>query len=541
MPVVTNFDGDLDFERVTAAPTTAPTRGSLAVRTDAGFVGVYQNIDGTAAGWVTIGALSSGTWLLTDNSATALVIGATGDLDMMTFDTTNGAEVVSIGSTLGFRLNDNSPLRLGTPGTDVVLTPDGTDVVVTATGIVIYNNDVVSALGTLANDRFSISYNLANTRGQISGASITAGGATQATRGFRIETGARNKNDANAGVPASGNLDFFTGATSQTTAAATGGVSGTVTVGSGSTDSNFAGAVGGASGGVTISSGVASSTIGTSGATGIIQLLTGVSDDANTGNIVLTTGAASAAGAVLSGNVALSTGAVGGTGTTGNITFVTGNAAGAGVSGNIVLTVGTAPGGTPGIFDINVATIDLVTQATFLDLIDNTAAALSMRAGVGGPPVFVVGTTNGAETVAASAITTTTDAVPAGLSRRVGGSVLRTVAESATVANVEGIFAGGTVTLPANSLLVGSRVSFTALIRVASVSTAPTARVQIKLNGTGGTLVFDTVARTVADEDIISLAGYIDLRSTGAPGTATGTCNYRISAADALASVAAAE
>jgi hypothetical protein len=117
---------------------------------------------------------------------------------------------------------------------------------------------------------------------------------------------------------------------------------------------------------------------------------------------------------------------------------------------------------------------------------------------------------------------------------------LATVAESADVSNVEAVFAGGSAAIP-SSLSVGIRIAFTALVRVSAVSGTPTARVRLRIGGLAGTLAFDTTGRTVADEDLISIDGYLDIRSTGAPGSATGVAVYRISAADALASAVASE
>lgn len=119
-------------------------------------------------------------------------------------------------------------------------------------------------------------------------------------------------------------------------------------------------------------------------------------------------------------------------------------------------------------------------------------------------------------------------------------SALATVAESADVSNVEAVFAGGSAAIP-SSLSVGIRIAFTALVRVSAVSGTPTARVRLRIGGLAGTLAFDTTGRTVADEDLISIDGYLDIRSTGAPGSATGVAVYRISAADALASAVASE
>lgn len=53
-----------------------------------------------------------------------------------------------ISDTAGIRLNDSAPLKFGTPGTDMVFTPDGTDVVVTSTGDLVFNDSVDLYIGT---------------------------------------------------------------------------------------------------------------------------------------------------------------------------------------------------------------------------------------------------------------------------------------------------------------------------------------------------------------------------------------------------------
>jgi hypothetical protein len=76
------------------------TRGSIALRVDAGNVALYLNTDNATA-WDELTSVSpTGTvdWqnvaqvLLADNSATALDIGSTGALNLLEFVTTNGAE-----------------------------------------------------------------------------------------------------------------------------------------------------------------------------------------------------------------------------------------------------------------------------------------------------------------------------------------------------------------------------------------------------------------------------------------------------------------
>ena len=293
---------------------------------------------------------------------------------MLTLVTTEGSEVIVVRAASGLRLDDQIPLRFGTPGTDLVYTPDGTNVIVTATGILIYNDDVVSAWGTSTNDRVTVEYDVGNNRFEVKGTSITAGGATQATRPILIQTGARTKNDNNAGVPTSGAISILSGATSQTTAAATGGASGAMTFASGATNVTFAAATGGASGAVTIqtgntdisaavaatggasgnlivSTGAAASTgaTATSGVSGTATFGSGTSEDANTGAVTLASGNAAGVGAVQSGAVTIQTGTVGGTGTTGALTIASGAPVGAGISGNVAFGSGNVAGaGTSG-------------------------------------------------------------------------------------------------------------------------------------------------------------------------------------------------
>lgn len=103
MALLTTTDGPIDFFYETAAPDTSPETGSITFRIDAGSVGTFQNIDGTAAGWVQLlpagGSVTflqsaDATWALRDNSATAWSIGSTGLTNLLVFDTQNGAEAI---------------------------------------------------------------------------------------------------------------------------------------------------------------------------------------------------------------------------------------------------------------------------------------------------------------------------------------------------------------------------------------------------------------------------------------------------------------
>jgi hypothetical protein len=119
------------------------------------------------------------------------------------------------------------------------------------------------------------------------------------------------------------------------------------------------------------------------------------------------------------------------------------------------------------------------------------------------------------------------------------GAYAEAVAESAAVSGVVlTTFGGASVTIPANTLRVGTRVRFDAYVRVSAISGAPTATVTAQF---GATTLFTTSARTVADEDIISMNGYLDIRTAGAGGTASGLLQVFISANNALASAAGSE
>ena len=104
-------------------------------------------------GALTIGGTALATtaayqWTIKDADAASLAIGSSGDLSMLLFDTTEANEVIVVGAALGLRANDNIPVRFGTPGTDLVLTPDGTDVVATATGDLVFADSVDVYYGT---------------------------------------------------------------------------------------------------------------------------------------------------------------------------------------------------------------------------------------------------------------------------------------------------------------------------------------------------------------------------------------------------------
>ncbi len=98
-----------------ANPNTAipATRGSLALRIDAGNASLWINTDNatawstplvvTAAGTVDLASVSQ--LLLADNTSPSLDIGSTGLLNLLRFVTTNGAEQMVYNGILPFQIN----------------------------------------------------------------------------------------------------------------------------------------------------------------------------------------------------------------------------------------------------------------------------------------------------------------------------------------------------------------------------------------------------------------------------------------------------
>jgi len=337
-------------------------RASLFLANDTGVI--WINTDG-ATTWVQTGTLA-GAVVLTgiDSTATAnfdwdLAVGSAtafsfddGGVSLFAIDT--ATDTVIVNAAGGLRLNDNSELRFGTPGTDVVFTPDGTDVLITGTGR--FNIEDALVLGFGNDNDFAVSF-------------IVAGAGTLTIQGVNpandvnssavlIDTGNAN---AVAGSPLTGGVAITTGNSDvDVGAAGVGGASGTISAQTGSTDTQNAGGTGGNSGPVNLTTGNALSTLGTSGNSGSIAAQTGTSADGNTGNVNLTTGNAA-----------------------------TGN------SGAIIITSGTA-GGARGVLDINVDEIQLTTQATRFTIADNAAAVGFVQ---GNSRYFDIGTDNGDERV----------------------------------------------------------------------------------------------------------------------------------------------
>lgn len=337
------------------ALATAGTTGAVIVAsgnaqdTGAGTGGASGNV--TVRSGTSVDS-TSGTVALSTGNVTAGV-GNSGDITLTTGTSAGGTRGSVTVAATRLRLNDSVALGFGTPGTDLVMTPDGTDVVVTATGDLVIGDDVDLMVGTSKD--LNVRYVSGSNRIDLTGLDITGGGAGSATAALVIETGDREKNDADAGIPTSGAVTLRSGTTLQSTAAATGGASGAVSITSGTSDVTFAGATGGASGNLTIRTGAtdisaavaatggasgdasfgtgnaASTGAGaTSGASGAVTLSTGTSADANTGQVTIESGAPAA------------------TGTSGNVVIRSGNPSGAGTSGDIDISTGATGGGTRG-------------------------------------------------------------------------------------------------------------------------------------------------------------------------------------------------
>lgn len=457
-------------------------------------------------------------FLLVDAAASALQIGSSGDLDMLVFVTTEAQEELVVNAALGIR------------------TPDNIGHVVAAS----------------PNDRFSFQYNSVNTRGQITGTAVTAGGATAGTRAFLLATGNRATSDAVAGAT-SGAVTLQTGDTTQTGAAAggasgafsimtgfttqqtanVGGNSGPVSISTGVTDVTLALGTGGDSGGVTISSGntdISAAVAATGGATGNVTLQSGQalstgagatsgssgtvtvrsqgSADANTGTVTISTGnAGGAGGAVVSGNVTVSTGTVAGTGTTGTISFTTGNPAGAGVSGPVTITTGTTTGAA------NTGLVSLTTG--------NTATGTTGSIGI------VTGNASGAGT--SGSINLTPGTVVGGTRGTVNATGLRTLSSTAAgitaattlvAADSGGTFSitpagGGTyaITIPAPA--TGLTYNFYMLTSVAQTVTIAAGGAAFLGTLNDANVLAAVSGTTITFEATNDIGNYVRLRSDG--------------------------
>lgn len=271
-------------------------------------------------------------------------------------------------NTIGTLDAGESGVVAGT-GTGIVLVTSPTQAAAAgatvSSGAITLNDSIPLNLGTSTSDMAIQSTGSAIT---MTGTAVTAGGATAATLPLSIATGARTKNDNNAGVPTSGAVTIASGATAQTTAAATGGASGAVSVKSGATDVTVASGTGGASGALTVRTGdtdISAAVAATGGATGAASFGSGAAlstgagaTSGASGAVTLSSGASADAN---TGSVTIGSGIPAATGTSGNVAISTGAPTGAGTSGNISLTIGTTSGGTTGTIQL-AGKVDLTTS-----------------------------------------------------------------------------------------------------------------------------------------------------------------------------------
>ena len=117
-------------------------------------------------------------------------------------------------------------------------------------------------------------------------------------------------------------------------------------------------------------------------------------------------------------------------------------------------------------------------------LVDNTAAAWTVGTG-GLASMMVFNTTNNSERVAFGARVTTTDGIPSGTARVVGGQCLATAADSgAIVGNGAAQSFDQSYIIPANTLGASSTVRVTAVVRRTNINAADTATIGLRLGGT---------------------------------------------------------
>jgi uncharacterized protein (DUF433 family) len=398
----------------------------------------------------------------------------------------------------------------------------------------------------------------------------TAGGASAATAAVVSKTGNRIKNDADAGVPGSGNYTSRSG-DSTVTAAAVGGPSGSYTARSGDTDCTNAGGTGGATGAFVARSGHASSTLGTSGPTGDATLQSGNSADGASGNVLIQAGTAgttqgvvrvasglafdvniptdqdvalTAAGDALNvavtineatANVegidasftAITTARTGGTASVikASATGLAGDTAGATVNG-FEAAAPVANGGSAIYNAIKVgagyvALIDASAAASGeSDIVvkDNVADALTIREAANA--YLTVVTTDNSEAINAFKRTTTTDGVASGAARIVGGLAnVRTAAgTSHTGSTDEAVL--GSYSIPANTIKVGTVVTVNYCGRVTADNAATTLTARLRFGATTltGTELVVTAAVDTSSGHIFN--GRFELTGRAVPGAA---------------------
>lgn len=248
----------------------------------------------------------------------------------VTIDAGTGALVTVTGVTI--RRVTAAPTQVDNAGS-MALRTNGTVYVTTGAGVWFpvgggsgWNlpDDVSGIWGTNAPGQVSSTYVSASNRFDLSGDSYTSATAPGQGSAIRVETGTNNVTGAIVGT-GSANIEIRTGATSVTDAGGTAGPSGSIL----------------------ITTGASTSAAGISGNSSPISLITGNSEDGNSGGILLQTGTAA---------------------------------------------------GTRGVLKINSATVDFSTQAVSFTLLDGNATALRIGT-LGVPAVITVNTAGATEVV----------------------------------------------------------------------------------------------------------------------------------------------
>ena len=293
--LATGSDVDID-----AATLTADLTGAISID------GVGASNLTVDSGALTISTTTTGAIDIT--AADDINIAAAGsDVDIdgqtMTVDMTGAVSIDCVGASNFTVDNGNFTLTTNTAGEVIIDGVGGIDIDTA-------NSMAVDVLGNFAQDVAGTMDFVAADATSFETAAIVGLNAAGATALMDIQTGDRNLTDA-LGSPASGALTIHTGDSTvdNGAGAATGGVSGAIILQSGDTNCADATGTAGASGAVTIQTGDADSDAGTSGDSGILTLVTGFSDDAASGNVVIGSGNADTD----SGTVYIDVGAAGGT------------------------------------------------------------------------------------------------------------------------------------------------------------------------------------------------------------------------------------
>lgn len=108
----------------------------------------------------------------------------------------------------------------------------------------------------------------------------------------------------------------------------------------------------------------------------------------------------------------------------------------------------------------------------------------------------------------------------------VGGSALSTATtDSAPITNTtaETVFSTGSYSLHANRVIGGSSINVFAAGKVPSTNSTDTLTLRIRIGGVSGTVIAQSPAVDVADDDDFSIVSRITFRTVGASGTLIGS------------------